>query len=137
MLRGAWDAAARGRVNPIGPVVVAFVGVAIYASGRTSIGVGVAVGAVLAYVNGLLLSRRVDLAVSTANIGGALLVMQAGLLVTMAVIGVAEVVMVRISLSMAVASAAGFGVAQIAILATYYWSAGRVDSLPTTGGTNA
>jgi hypothetical protein len=127
MLHSAWSAFARGRVNPLVPAAVAVAGLIVLATGRLLIGAGVAVGALLAYVNGVLLSRRVDLAASTGNAAGALMVMQIGLLVTLLIVGVATIVLVQISLSMAVASAAGFGIAQIAILAAFYFTHGRSD----------
>jgi hypothetical protein len=127
MLHEGWSNLARGRVNPIVPAAVIVAGLIVFATGRQWIGAGVAIGAVLAYVNSLLLSRRVDLAASTGNVAGALMVMQVGLLVTMAIIGVTTIVLVQISLAMAVASAAGFGIAQIAILAAFYVTHARTD----------
>jgi hypothetical protein len=134
MLHGRWSVLARGRVNPLVPAAVVLAGLAVAATGRQIIGAGVAVGAVLAYVNGVILSRRVDLAAATGNTASALLVMQAGLLVTLAIVGVATIVLVKISLALAVACAAGFGIAQLAILATFYMTHGRSDPRPTTEG---
>lgn len=137
MPHAGWSTLARGRVNPLVPAVVIVASLIVVATGRPWIGTGVAVGALLAYINGLLLSRRVDLAASTGNVAGALLVMQAGLLVTMAIIGAATIVLVQISLAMAVASAAGFGITQLAILAVYYWTYGRTDASTTRSDTPA
>lgn len=129
MARGLIRAAVESRVNPLVPVVVALAGLAGVLLGYRWIGLGVAVGAGLAYINGLFLSRRVELAAGSMNVAGALLVMQVGLMVTFVIIGVAEVILVKISITMAVASAAGFAVAQLAILATFYWT--RARSQPT------
>lgn len=116
---------ARGRVNPIMPVLIALAGLGILASGNWRVGVGVAVGAILAYGNGLILSRRVDLAALSGNVPAALLVMQAGLLVSLTIVGISTVILVKISVAMGVASAAGFAAAQFAILAMFYWTHGR------------
>jgi hypothetical protein len=132
MLHSGWSVVARGRVNPLVPAVVVLAGLALVATGRQIIGSGVAIGAILAYINGVLLSRRVDLAAGTGNAAGALIVMQVGLLFTLAIIGVATIVLVRISLALAVSSAAGFGVAQMAILAAFYFTHGRSTPQPTT-----
>lgn len=123
---------ARGRVNPLVPAVVILVGLAEATARNGTIGAGICIGAALAYVNGLVLSRRVDLASLTGNVGAALLVMQMGLLITLTIVGVATIVLVKISVAMAVASAAGFGAAQIAILAMYYWTHGRRDPVGET-----
>jgi hypothetical protein len=85
----------------------------------------VAIGAVLAYANGLILSRRVDLAAAAGNAAGALAVMQVGLLVTMTIIGVVTIILVKVSVPLAVATAAGFGTSQMVILATFYWTHAR------------
>lgn len=132
MLASSWQMVARGRVNPLMPGLVILLGVGYAAVGERFIGTGLAVGAVLAYVSGLLLSRRVDLAAVSGNVAGALMVMQVGLLFTMTIVGIAEVILVKIALSMAVASAAGFGITQLAILATFYISHGRHRSMTET-----
>jgi prepilin signal peptidase PulO-like enzyme (type II secretory pathway) len=115
----------RGRVNPVAPAVVMLAGLVWLAMGHAWVGAGIAVGAVLAYINGLLLSRRIDFAATSGNAATALMVMQVGLLITMTIIGAATIVLIQLSLSMAVASAAGFGVAQMAILGAFYWLHGR------------
>ena len=116
-----------GRVNPYVPLAVMVVGAVCFALGMRAIGMGVGVGACLAFVNGVILSRRVEIAADTGDFGRAVMVMQLGLLVSFTVIGLATIVLVRISLAMAVASAAGFAVAQLGILAAFYWTKGRQD----------
>lgn len=125
MLQRGWNGVSGGRVNPVFPALVVVSGCAVAAAGNRAVGAGVAVGAILAYVNGLVLSRRIDLASLTGNVGGAMLVMQAGLLVSLTIVGLTTIVLVKISVAMAVASAAGFAAAQFAILAAFYWSHGR------------
>ncbi|GAC1404296.1 MAG: hypothetical protein NVSMB52_18130 [Chloroflexota bacterium] len=124
----------RSRVNPLVPVGTIVAGLAIVAAGYRSVGAGVMLGAVLAYINGLLLSRRVDVAANTGDIAGAMAVMQIGLVVTMTIIGLAIVATVHFSLTMAISAAAGFAITQMGILAAYYWSFSRNDS---SVGTNA
>lgn len=114
-----------GRVNPLVPGLVALAGLVCFAAGYRWIGAGVAVGAVLAFINGLLLSRRVDIAAETGDVGQAILIMQLGLLLTFTIVGTSTVILVHFSLAMAVASAAGFAVAQLAILAMFYWTRAR------------
>ena len=114
-----------GRVNPYVPAAVVAAGLLCFAAGAREIGLGVGAGACLAFINGLLLSRRVEIAADTGDIGRALLVMQLGLLLTFTVIGVVTIVLVRFSVAMAVASAAGFAVAQLGMLAAFYWARGR------------
>jgi hypothetical protein len=113
------------RVNPIVPLAVVAAGAVLFAFGMRWIGAGVAVGAVLAFVNTLFLSGRVDAAVATGDMGAALLVMQLGLAVTFGIVAVATVIIVHFSVAMAVASAAGFIAAQLALLAAFYWTKGR------------
>jgi hypothetical protein len=124
----------RTRVSFVPPGCVALAGLSWLAVGHTWVGAGIAVGAMLAYVNGLLLSRRVDLATTTGNLAGAMVVMQAGMIVTLIIIGLATILLIKLSLSMAIASAAGFGVSQIAILGAFYWLHGRVPT-PTEAQT--
>jgi hypothetical protein len=57
-----------------------------------------------------------------------MLVMQLSLLVTATIVGIATVILVHISLAMAVAFAAGFGVSHIAILAEFYWAIARSET---------
>jgi hypothetical protein len=101
------------------------VGLAIGVAGPHWVGIGLVVGAVLAYLNGLILSQRVDLAAAVGDVGRALLVMQLGLLMSCTVIGIATIVLIKISLALAVSAAAGFAVAHLAILAAFYWTQGR------------
>jgi biopolymer transport protein ExbB/TolQ len=54
-----------------------------------------------------------------------MLVMQVGLLVSFTVIGVATVILVKISEALAVATVGGFVVAHVAILAAYFWTHAR------------
>ena len=115
------------RVNPFVPAAVIAGGGLCFAFGLRAIGVGVGVGACLAFINGLLLSRRVEIAADTGDFARAVMVMQLGLLLSFSVIAVATIVLVHFSLAMAVASAAGFAVAQLGILAAYYWTRGRQD----------
>jgi hypothetical protein len=128
MVQGWIAGWSRSRVSPVPPGCVVLGGLSWLAIGHTWVGAGIAVGAVLAYVNGLLLSRRVDMAAMTANLGGAMVVMQAGMIVTLIIIGLATILLIQLSLSMAIASAAGFGVSQIAILAAFYWLHGRAET---------
>lgn len=120
MLHGSLTAPAQNRVNPIVPAIVVVAGLVWLILGHALVGGGIAIGAVLAYVHGVMLSRRVDLASMTGNVGTALMVMQMGLLTTLTIIGLAAYIMIRISLSMAVAGIAGFAATQIMILAVFY-----------------
>ena len=115
----------RGRVTPLVPALALVCGAAVASAGRLPVGVGIASGGILAYMNGLLLSRRVDLAATSGNVAGALLVMQAGLLISLTAMALATIALARYSVATAVGEAAGFGVTHIAILATYYWSHAR------------
>lgn len=125
MRSGRWWNLASGRVNPLVPAAVMLAGALCFLIGLRWIGAGVAVGAALAFVNGLLLSRRVEMAADIGDMGRAVMVMQLGLLVTFTVVGIATIILVKISITMAVASAAGFAVAQLAMLATFYWTRAR------------
>jgi hypothetical protein len=118
-----------GRVNPAVPVIVILIGAVAFATSRHEIGAGIAIGAVLACLNGVFLSQRVELAADSANVGVALMVMQLGLLVTASIIGVATIILIHFSLSMAIASAAGFIVTQLAIVATFFFTRARSTSL--------
>jgi hypothetical protein len=133
MQHARWSAFTIGRVNPLVPAAVALAGLVWFLAGNRWIGAGIAVGAVLALVNGVLLSRRVDIAADLAGLGQAMLVMQIGLLVTCAVMGAAIVILARLSLAMAVAAVVGFAVTQMAILATFFWTRARV-SAPVVNG---
>jgi hypothetical protein len=128
MLHGRWIAGRFGRVNPLVPAFVALAGLVAFVLGFRWIGGGVAIGAAIALLNAVLLSRRVDMAAAMKTVATALLVMQVSLLVTATIIGIATVILVRISLAMAVAFAAGFGVSHIAILAEFYWTRARSEA---------
>jgi hypothetical protein len=121
--------AVAGRVNPLVPAGVVLVGLVGFLLGQRWVGGGIAVGALLAFANGVLLSRRVELAADTGDLGRALLVMQVGLLLTATVIGLVTVVLVRFSLAMAVASAVGFVLTQMAILGAFYFSYARTAGM--------
>lgn len=118
---------ALARVNPLVPLAVIAAGLVLFLLGERWIGAGVAVGAVLAFINTLILSGRVDVATATGDMGQALIVMQLGLALTFGIVAAATVVIVQFSVAMAVASAAGFVVAQLAMLAAFYWTRGRAD----------
>jgi hypothetical protein len=127
MLGGRWNAAALGRVNPYVPLAVIAAGGILLVAASRPVGIGVAVGAVLAFVNMLLLSGRVEVAADTGDMARAMLVMQIGLITTFAIIAVVTVVLVHFSVSMAVAAAGGFIVAHLGMLAAFYWTRGRND----------
>jgi hypothetical protein len=118
-----------GRVNPLVPAAVVLAGILAFSVGQRWVGAGIAVGALLAFMNGLMLSGRVELAADTGDIGRALLVMQVGLLLTATVIGVVTVITVRFSLTMAVALAVAFVLTQLAILATFYFTQARTRGM--------
>jgi hypothetical protein len=123
-MRG-WAAWTRGRVNPVVPGIAVLLG-AIYAAAISPIiGGGIAAGSILACLNGVVLSRRVDLAAVSGDRATALMVMQVGLFVTLLMIGVATVILIQISAAMALASVASFAVVHLLILATFYWTHGR------------
>jgi len=121
MLHARWS----GRVNPLVPAAGVLTGLAGVALGHRPIGIGIAIGALLAFVNGLLLSRRVDLAADMSDMGHALLVMQVGLLVACTIIGIVTVVLVHFSVATAVACGAGFAVTHLATLGIFYWTHAR------------
>jgi hypothetical protein len=127
MLTSRWDRASHARVSPYAPLPVLLAGLVLAAVGYRDVGIGIAVGSVLAVINSLLLSGRVDAAAGTGDIAQALLVMQAGLFVTFIIVGVATIVLVHFSVPLAVGAAAGFGVAQTLILAAFYWTRGRAE----------
>lgn len=121
----SWRTLGSGRVNPLIPAIVVLAGAVTFGLGFRFIGAGIAIGACLAFINALMLSRRVELAADTGDMARAMMVMQIGLVSTFVIIGVATVILVKISLAMAVAAAAGFGVAQLAILAAFYLTRAR------------
>lgn len=118
-----------GRVNPLVPGAVAVAGLATYALGYRAVGGGIGIGAVLAMLNGLILSKRVEFAAATGSVAQALMVMQIGLLVTFTIIGIATVILIHYSLPLTLGCAAGFVAAQLGILGTFYWTHAR--SLPS------
>lgn len=124
-----------GRVNPLIPCVVALAGLVTLLAGYRPIGLGIAIGAGLALLNGLILSKRVEFAASTGSVAQALMVMQIGLLVTFTIVGIATVVLIHYSLPLTIGCAAGFVTAQLAILAAFYWSHARtmpaLDATPS------
>lgn len=127
MLARGWDRASHARVNPYAPLPVLIMGLALAAAGYRDVGIGLAVGSVLALVNSLILSARIETATESGDLARALLVMQAGLFVTFIIVGVATVILVHFSVPLAVGAAVGFGVAQTLILAAFYWTHGRAE----------
>ncbi|GAC1467197.1 MAG: hypothetical protein PVSMB7_13490 [Chloroflexota bacterium] len=125
MLHGGWGRFVLGRANPLVPAAVALCGVLVATVGPRAPGLGLAVGALLAFVNSALLSRRIDMAAEMDDVGRALLLMQVGLLVTCTIIALATIVLIHFSVGTAIAAAAGFAVAQLGSLATFYWTQGR------------
>jgi prepilin signal peptidase PulO-like enzyme (type II secretory pathway) len=130
----AWSRPGRGRVNPLVPAAVIVAGLLAIPLISWQAGIGIAFGAVLAYSNALILSRRVDLAAITGNVAGALLVMQLGLLVSLSVIGVATILLARLAVATAVGEAAGFGVTHLCILAAFYWTQARREPVAEVKG---
>lgn len=120
-----------GRVNPLVPGIVVLIGAVTYLAGYRWIGGGIAVGALLGFFNGVLLSERVEVAAGMGDLGRALLVMQLGLLVTATVIGLVTIALIHFSLAMAIASAVGFVVTQMAIVGTFYLTRARSASVET------
>ncbi len=114
-----------GRVNPVIPGVVALLGLGVLLAGFRPLGLGVAIGAALAFLNGMILSKRVEFAAGTGSVAQALMVMQVGLLVTFTIVGIATVILVHYSLPLTIGCAAGFVTAQLAILAAFYWTHAR------------
>lgn len=122
-----------GRVNPLIPGVIALAGLGTLLAGYRPIGLGIAIGAVLAFLNGLILSKRVEFAAGTGSVAQALMVMQIGLLVTFTIVGIATVILIHYSLPLTIGCAIGFVSAQLAILAAFYWSHAR--TMPALDGT--
>lgn len=116
---------ALSRANPAVVGLAVAVGAVLAALVSHPIGIGVAIGGILAFINMLLLSGRVEVAADAGDMGRALMVMQLGLAVTFTIVGVATIILVKISVPMAVASAAGFGATQLAMLAVFYLTRGR------------
>lgn len=122
-----WTHATVAGVNPYVPSVVALGGLVGIVAGFHTIGTGVAIGAGLAFLNALMLARRVDVAAEVGNMAVALLVMQLGLLLACTLIGVVTIVMIRFSLSLALANVVGFIVTHLGILIAYYWGHARQE----------
>jgi hypothetical protein len=115
----------RSRAHPFPPGLVLLAGLGVALAGSVVLGAGLMVGALLAYGNSWLLSRRVDIAADTGNIAGALMVMQAGLLVTLTVVGIVTFILIRIAPSAVVGGAIGFAAAQTLSLIYFFIVAGR------------
>lgn len=113
------------RVNPYVPAIVAVAGLACFLLGFRAVGIGVAVGSLLGFVNGAMLSRRVDIAADMGDVARALLVMQLGLLLACTIIGVVTIILIHFSIQMAVASAAGFAITHLGTLGVFYWTRAR------------
>ena len=109
-----------GDVNLIVPGLVVLSGIGVSIAGRPYIGIGIAVGALLAVLNTVLLIKRVDMAAASGLAPVAMVSMQLGLLVTFTVIGGVAVVMVLINLSMTIAMAISLFGTQTAELLLYY-----------------
>jgi|SRR5579875_121844 len=120
-----WRALSRGRVNPLAPGAVVLAGLIVLALGHAMLGLGIVVGAILALVNGLVLSRRVDFAADSANTGIALMVMQLGFFGTFIIVGVAAALLILLSIQAGIGAAIGFGCAQMLLLALFFASQGR------------
>lgn len=120
MLHGSWSGLGHGRVNPAAPLVCVVGGVIVFALGYHPVGAGLVAGACLAFINGLLLSGRVDFAADQGDVGRALLVMQLGFIVTCTVIGIATIIIVHYSVAMAVGTAIGFAASQLGMVGTFY-----------------
>lgn len=125
MFRGAQRNGALARVNPVPPAIVAAAGLVLLLAGYRMSGAGIAAGALLAVINSVLLSGRVEVATASGDMARALLIMQSGLMVTFVVVGAAAIILVKISVALAVAAAISFGVTQMIILATFYWTRAR------------
>jgi hypothetical protein len=114
-----------GRVNPLIPAAIAVVGLVVLLAGYRPMGGGVAIGAGLALLNAWILSKRVEFAAATGSVTQALMVMQIGLLVTFTIVGIATVILIHFSLPLTIGCAIGFVVAQLAVLAAFYWTHAR------------
>jgi hypothetical protein len=109
-----------GDVNIVLPALVIVAGAAVAIAGKGYLGVGIGVGALLAYFNSWLLASRIEVATSTGVAAAAMISMQLGLLVTFTVVGGLTILMVFISLPMTVAMAISFFLTQTAELGLYY-----------------
>jgi len=119
---------ARNRTNPYVSLSVAVIGLAVLLVGYRWIGGGIIVGAVLAYLNSTFLSKRIDAAAGSGNVGIALMLMQIGLMTTMVIIAIVTVILIQLSTAMALGCVGGFAVGQIGALIAYYWQHGRGGS---------
>jgi len=108
-----------GDVNLVLPAVLVVVGVIVATLGRI-IGIGIAVGAILALLNSIVLVKRVELAVDSANAAVATISMQIGLLLTFGGIGAVTLIMLIVSVPMAVAMGITFFAAQTGEVYLFY-----------------
>lgn len=120
MRDGLWDRLAFGRVNALVPLTVAAVGLVWLALGHRWEGAGVALGAVFALLNTVLLSHRVEIAADQGDVARALMVTQGSLFATFVVVGVVTITLVKLSLALAVAAALAFAVTQLAIVVLFF-----------------
>ena len=125
-LRTAWG------VSEIGltlPSIVFVAGMVVAATGRIA-GFGIAIGACLAFLNAVVLLKRVELAIASDNAAIATVSMQVGLLSTFAVIGAVTVILLLTSVPMAVGMAVTFFAVETAEFALFYRSRRRADTVP-------
>lgn len=119
-------------LNVLLPGFVIAAGLGTIVAGKPPIGVGIAVGAMLALLNSVLLVKRIDLAIASGMAVTAMIAMQLGLFVTFTLVGAITVVMVLISLPMTIAMAISFFGVQTAELILYYRARrSRLDAGPT------
>lgn len=102
---------------PLAAIVVSF---AVGITGHGYVGIGITIGALLAFLNSGLLVKRIDVAAMAPNPGAALIAMQLGLLITFTVVGGLTLVMIHISVQMTVAMAISFLVSQTGELIFVY-----------------
>lgn len=124
-----WSTGLLRRVNPAVPATVAAAGFLAFLAGYRMPGAGIAIGAILAYINAVFLYQRVDIAAHTSDVARALMVMQLGLLLTFTVIGVVTFALIKISLALAIAAAAGFSVTHLGLLFAFYLTRERTAGL--------
>lgn len=120
MRPGVWDRLAFGRVNALVPLLAAAAGVAWLAAGHGWEGAGIVVGAVFAFVNTIVLSRRVEFAADQGDVGRALIVAQGGLFITFIVVGIVTFILIKLALALAVSAAVSFAVTQLAIVVLFF-----------------
>lgn len=127
-LRAAWGIA---DVSLLLPAVVVVVGVAVTLSGR-SLGIGIAIGSVLALVNSAVLVKRVEFAVDSANAAIATVSMQVGLVLTFAAIGGITLILLIVAVPVAIAMGITFFIAQTGEILLYFRARnGRPISTPS------